>query len=273
MIRVSLLTLLGLASFAVVYMATGPRQPPAPSAEGTVAMAPEAAPAKISSEEPSTTGSAQLLPSAVTGAPETESPDGPGLSEVDSEIAFELRPSTETPAETVAGDVRNVTPPNMTSGPRVSGPLARVGPQPAHDAPADEAQGRMERLFNPIVVSAGTIKAGGRDIHLDGVAAPAFDERCGEGEAAWPCGRMARAALRRFIRGRAIECEVPEGAETIPDPATCRVAGEDISRWLVAQGWAKRNGNSYGEEEGAARDAGLGLWGDGRDDADVASSG
>lgn len=277
MIRVSLLALLGLASFAVVYVATEPRQPPAAPAAPTdtaVAMAPESPTADSSLEEPSTTGSAHALPSAVTEAPETESHNDRAVSEVDSEIAFELRPTTESPDdETSTDDVRNVTPPNMTSGPRVTGPLARV--QPAPDAPADEAQGHMERLFNPIVVSAGTIKAGGRDIHLDGIAAPAFDERCGEGEAAWPCGRMARAALRRFIRGRAIECEVPEGAGAIPDPATCRVAGEDISRWLVAQGWAKRSANSYGEEEGSARDAGLGLWGDGRPraDGDVASSG
>jgi endonuclease YncB( thermonuclease family) len=261
MIRGSLLALLGIGSFAVVYIAMGPR-------------APETAPTPTAvTDQPAQTASVEE-PAPQETAPPTDT---------EPAISFELRPSAsesvemaaaaETDAEPTPARVRNVTPDNMTAGPDVTGPLARLEPAAPEPEPAPEA--RVERLFNPIVVAASTIKAQGRDIHLAGINAPAFDARCGEGEAAWPCGRMARAALRRFIRGRAIECDLPEGADDIPDPATCRCAGDDIAAWLVAGGWAKRDGDRYGEEENAAREAEIGLWGDGRpgDQADVAANG
>ena len=101
-----------------------------------------------------------------------------------------------------------------------------------------------------------------REIRLAGIRRRTSTRCCGEGAAAWPCGRMARAALRSFIRGRAIECEMPAGADKIPDPASCMVGGDDISEWLVAQGWAKRSGDAFESEEKKAREAKLGLWGD-----------
>ena len=93
------------------------------------------------------------------------------------------------------------------------------------------------------------------------------DRSCGDGADAWPCGRLARAALRSFIHGRAIECEIPAGADAIPNPARCLVGGDDISEWLVAQGWAKRGGGDYAEAEKTAKDGKLGLFADARPDA------
>jgi endonuclease YncB( thermonuclease family) len=248
MIRGSLLALLGIASFVAVYVAMAPRvQHPGP------------------------------IPPASADAPaQTISVDQPSPRKELPSIAFELRPDVEEqanaeadPAAVAPSTVRDVTPPEMTAGPQATGPLARIDP------PRPEPQARVERQFKPIVAAAGTIKVRGRDIRLAGIAAPEFDARCGEGAAAWPCGRMARAALRRFIRGRAIECDVPAGGDDIPDPATCRVAGDDIAAWLVAQGWAKRAGDLYSQEEDAARTAKLGLWGEGRpgDQAEVAANG
>jgi endonuclease YncB( thermonuclease family) len=86
---------------------------------------------------------------------------------------------------------------------------------------------------------------------------------------------MARAALRRFVRGRAVECEVPAGAGSIPDPARCHVAGRDVAEWLVEQGWAKGEGASYAEAQSKARQAGRGLWSERRPGAqpDFAAAG
>ena len=255
MIRASLLALLGVASFAAVYVATAPRElTPESSADQRQLAQPVRTETPIADAAPAEPATAKH-PSRL------------------SEVTFELRPATgeDRPPERdiAATPVRDVTPPDMTAGPKVSGPLTRVA------LPEPEPEARVERLFQPIVVAAGTIKVRGRDIRLAGIAALGFDERCGEGAAAWPCGRMARAALRRFIRGRAIECDVPPGADDIPDPATCRIGGEDIAQWLVTQGWAKRDGNRYGEEEDAARRAKLGLWSEERpgDQAEVATSG
>jgi endonuclease YncB( thermonuclease family) len=244
MIRLSLLVLLGLASFVAVYVALGPREPqPVAVAESEDVAEAEAAPEQAMSI------------------------DDPARLDDPVPVTFELRPGSGQTEE--LAKVRDVTPSDMTAGPQVTGPLTRV------EQPAPEPQARWERLFNPIVIAAHTIKARGRDIHLAGIDAPDFNLRCGEGDAAWPCGRMARAALRRFIRGRAIECKVPAGADAIPDPATCRVAGDDIAQWLVAQGWAKPDGDRYGEERDAARDAARGLWSNERpgDQAEVAASG
>jgi endonuclease YncB( thermonuclease family) len=162
-----------------------------------------------------------------------------------------------------AGPVRNVTPQGMTAGPIVTAPLVRVEPEPVLEA-------RNERLFNPLVTSAGILKVRDREIRLAGVDAPHFQERCGEA-ATWPCGRMARAALRRFIRGRAIECAVPAGAEAIPDPASCSVAGVDLAEWLVAQGWGRQARSDFAALESKARERKLGMWAEVRPDEDRAA--
>ena len=178
----------------------------------------------------------------------------------------ELRPAATEPEERVAVAfqlVRDVTPETITAPPAATAPLRRVAPAAAPPAPPPEA--RSERLFNPVIASAGIVIAGGQRIRLAGVDAPTFAERCGEGAAAWPCGRMGRAALRRFVRGRAIECEIPAGGEEVPDPALCRVAGEDLSEWLVENGWATNVG-AYAAAEGAAREERLGLWAEDRPD-------
>jgi endonuclease YncB( thermonuclease family) len=122
----------------------------------------------------------------------------------------------------------------------------------------------MQRLRNPIVASAGVLYADKRKLRLAGIAAPEFEARCGEAAATWPCGRMARAALRRFVHGRAIDCELPPGAEAIPDLADCRVGSQSLSEWLVAEGWAAGDGSHYAELDAKARAAKLGIWSDAR---------
>ena len=238
-----MLAVLGAAAFAAVYLLAAPDQP------ATVEAAPE----------PSITS---------TEAASIESV-APNVSEA---LTFELRPGAEAVphSEEASHTVRDVTPDYMTAGPKVTGTLARVVP------PVEPSKARTERFFNAIVVSAGMIKVLGQEIHLAGIAAPEFDARCGEGPASWPCGRMARAALRGLLRGRAVECEIPAGADALPDPANCLVGGENISEWLVAQGWAKRSGNLYEDSERTAREAKAGLWGETRPDdqpSDVATSG
>jgi endonuclease YncB( thermonuclease family) len=163
--------------------------------------------------------------------------------------------------------VRDVTPPGVTALPPQAAPPVRVAPPPRPPSPP-----RVQRLYSPVIIAAGKIRAGKRAIGLAGVDAPDFAERCGAGAAAWPCGRMARAALRRFVRGRAMECEIPKGATEIPDPARCKVAGQDLSQWLVAQGWARSAGDAYATAEEAARALKLGLWGERRPDSQPAAA-
>lgn len=240
MIRALGLAVLGAAAFAAVYYLAAPDQRPDTLAPAADAVNETAVPATAASDP------SDAMP-------------------------LELRPGTEAvPNASAERPVRNVTPNYITAGPRVTGTLSRVAP------PAEAPKARTERFFNAIVVSAGVIKVRGEEIRLAGIEAPRFDDRCGEESAAWPCGRMARAALRSFLRSRAVECEIPAGAEAVPDPANCSVGGESISEWLVAQGWAKRSGDLYEDAETAAREAKLGLWSEARPDSqspEVATSG
>jgi endonuclease YncB( thermonuclease family) len=236
MLRALLLASLGLGSFLAVYAAL----PPA---------APEATPLHAG------------------GAGAAPPPQAAGLDAA-ARAGDELRRSRLGEEPEAAAVVRNVTPPTITAPPAAAEAPTRAAP--TSETPATAA--RPTLLFNVIVLSAGTLKAGDRTIHLAGVAAPEFKRRCGAAAAAWPCGRMARAALRRLIRGRAVECDLPAGMAGAV-AARCRVAGEDLSAWLVAQGWAA-DGEEHAAAEAAAREARLGLWGDGRPDAqaDLAAS-
>ncbi len=235
MIRAISLALVCAASFAAVYWMTAPDESVTPQSQQSVG--------------PATRG--DTAPAAAEGIVALR----PGTAEVRAEQSSEA-----------TNAVRDVTTDSITAGPVVTGPLVRIAPphsaegQPRHEP-------RLARLYNPIVASAGTIVAGDHDIHLAGIIATEPDQRCGEGATAWPCGRMARAALRNFIRGRAIECEIPAGAQKIPDPARCLVGGDDIAEWLVAQGWAERNGDDYAAQAEAAKEMQRGLFSEGRPDA------
>jgi len=179
-------------------------------------------------------------------------------------VPFVLRPAMDPAPEGTPEPprrVRDVTPPGITPGPRVDGPLTRLAPAKPEPEPAD--QPRFERLFNPLVTSAGTLKLRERQIRLAGIAAPEFAARCGDATGPWPCGRIARAELRRLIRGRAVECALPEGADALPDPADCSVAGQSLSEWLVRFGWAAAAGERFAGLEAEARSAKRGLWGPG----------
>jgi endonuclease YncB( thermonuclease family) len=230
MLRALMLALIGGGAFVAVYAATAPEPAPLPQ-----------------------------TPTKTAALPDLE--QAPTMP-----VSFELRPSTtdelDTARESVAIAIRDVTPTNMTSAPPSEEPPARAE-QPAQEAAAAAPKAKLQRLFNPVVGTAGSVETKGRTILFAGIAAPEVDRRCGSEATAWPCGRMARAALRRFIRGRAVECEIPVGAEAIPDKARCFVAGEDISSWLVMQGWAESDGSTFDDAEKSAREAKMGLFGDG----------
>lgn len=234
MFRALMLALIGGGAFAAVYVGTAPAPLPLPETPTKTASLPEPAP--------------------------TDPPP----------VSFELRPAASDDfapgGESLASPIRDVTPANMTAlSPAEAAPAKADIPAASKESTiaAAEDSAHRERLFNPIVASAGELSIGEQTIRLAGIEAPAVDKRCGTESASWPCGRMARTALRRFIRGRAVECEVPEGAETISGPARCFIAGESVAGWLVAHGWAKSADDALMAAEEKARAARLGLWSDG----------
>ena len=126
-----------------------------------------------------------------------------------------------------------------------------------------------KRYFKVRVRDAGTLEAGLLPtdtvmIKLEGIDAREADETCKkESGASWPCGAKARAALIRFIRSRAVTCTLPQGVETKDFAARCSVVGQDLSIWLVRQGWAAPQKGAEPELDkalDAAKTERLGLW-------------
>ncbi len=155
--------------------------------------------------------------------------------------------------------VRNVTPPDMTPGPKVTGPLERVAPPP-QAAP----KARWWRFFLPETTDAATFKTDGKTIHVAGVDPPPVDATCPLADGtSWPCGHTALYALRMFLHGRAIECYFPDGGDVTEITAPCRVGTSDIGLWLLSEGWARPNDlatDQYRSAAGEAQCAERGIW-------------
>lgn len=162
--------------------------------------------------------------------------------------------------ELVAPPVRNVTPPGILPGPEVDGPLYREPTPPPPPEPP-----RWRRFFLPVTTDSATfVTKDGLVIVLYGVAPLPVDLVCtrANGED-WPCGKTALFSLRRFLRGRAIECYLPplDGIDRAVAP--CRIGKIDIAHWLIRQGWALPDDETGADYDEAARDARcdrLGKW-------------
>lgn len=154
---------------------------------------------------------------------------------------------------------RDVTPPGMTPGPQVDGPLIR---QPVPPPPPDPP--RWHRFFLPETLDAATLKVDKGTIHIAGITAVPKEAACEiAGDGTWPCGRTALYALRMFLRGRAVECYFAAGEMDGEITVPCRVGQTDLGLWLLSQGWVAVGDDASGEYRAAAHEArctNRGLW-------------
>ncbi len=165
-----------------------------------------------------------------------------------------------TEPEIVPPPARDVTPPGITPGPAVDGPLVR---EPIPEPPPEPA--RWRRFFLPRTTDGATfVTKEDLEIKVFGVAPPALEQTCEQADGEiWPCGRTALFSLRMFLRGRAVECLLPalDGVDRAVAP--CRVGRIDVAHWLLRQGWALPDDNAtdaYEEASEAARCDRLGMW-------------
>ena len=135
-------------------------------------------------------------------------------------------------------------------------PLSRFG-QPL--PPKRKNQGR---LFRPVVMDAGTVVGSGLIVTIAGVVVTPEGERCTDAAGVeWPCGVRARTALRSFVRGRALACDLPEEITAKAYTITCSLGKVDVGHWLVEQGWAKASpGGPYENLGRDARTAARGIF-------------
>lgn len=178
-------------------------------------------------------------------------------------LALPLPASAEEPTlEVVPRATRNVTPPGVTPGPEVDGPLVREV-QPVPEKAPETA--RWRRFFLPETSDAGTFHIKSFTVRVSGVDPVPVDKLCQRADGAeWPCGRTALFSFRRFLGGRAIECYFPPVSDAATEiVAPCRIGQIDIGTWLLRQGWATPNDYATDEYRAAAlegRCGRLGIW-------------
>jgi endonuclease YncB( thermonuclease family) len=140
-------------------------------------------------------------------------------------------------------------------------------PAVAAEPPKAVADGKI--IGVPYVQDSGVLSINGREVNLWGIERLAPDQQCWQAEMAWCCGEYAAMALKHFVQGRMVECEIKEpAAEGLPAFAICtRNKGQnktDIAEHLVSSGWAlaKKDiaANPYEEFEEDARENKRGAW-------------
>ena len=116
---------------------------------------------------------------------------------------------------------------------------AQSAPVPTEPPPATPDGKDSVELLRPAVENAGVLSFGKRRLQIAGIIATPADKSCGSEGKQWPCGMMAKTALRLFLRNRTIDCDLPSDAWEDMASAACRLGQQDIGTWLVENGWAE----------------------------------
>jgi endonuclease YncB( thermonuclease family) len=141
------------------------------------------------------------------------------------------------------------------------GPLSELAlALPPKPVPPDQWKGTL--LHRALATASATFESMGYKVAIAGTESVAPDETCVyEGEE-WACGSRARAAVRRWLRGRALSCILPPDPERTMLVAPCKLGKQDVGAWLVSMGWARATpGGPYVEAEAAARHGLMGIFG------------
>lgn len=173
--------------------------------------------------------------------PKPDTPPGPALSRL-------IAPGVVAPPQLDPDELQR------------EGPRAPLSPLSAPLPPKPERKDGG-RLFRPLAVESAVVEAMGLRVTIAGTESLAADETCEFEGQPWACGMRARTAFRMWLRGRALDCDLPPDAG---DEVTvsCRLGNQDAGAWLVSNGWARAApGGPYAEAEADARTAGRGLFG------------
>jgi endonuclease YncB( thermonuclease family) len=108
-------------------------------------------------------------------------------------------------------------------------------------------------------IDGDSLRIAGQEIRLKGIDAPELAQICTVSGRVEPCGRTARAALRRLLAGGLATC-VSAARDRYGRPlAVCRVRGIDIGAAMVRDGQAVAFG-AYTREEAEAKARYAGIW-------------
>ncbi len=104
----------------------------------------------------------------------------------------------------------------------------------------------------------------GQKIWLYGIFIPLNDRTCRTYQIPIKCGQRSLLALEFKIGSSFVSCEKKEEREDGSITAVCRVKGEDLSAWMLQEGWAIALPEApfeYKALEEIARQHYRGIWG------------
>jgi endonuclease YncB( thermonuclease family) len=113
------------------------------------------------------------------------------------------------------------------------------------------------------VVDGDTIDVGDERVRLLDVDAPELAQTCEGPKEIRPCGRLAAEALQSRVEHQGVCCIRSGKDEYGRTLARCSVNGEDLSTWLVLNGWGMafvRYSRLLVTEEAEARRRHVGIW-------------
>jgi endonuclease YncB( thermonuclease family) len=120
---------------------------------------------------------------------------------------------------------------------------------------------RSERDLTGVAeaIDGDSVRIAGEEVRLSGIDAPELMQTCQVSGQETPCGRNARAALRRLLGSGLVTCVGSERDRYGRFLAVCRVRGIDINAAMVRDGHAVAFGG-YAREEAEASAAFKGIW-------------
>ena len=118
------------------------------------------------------------------------------------------------------------------------------------------------RSGSAAVIDGDTLEIQGKRIRLFGIDAPEGTQLCYRGAESWACGEAAARELRGLIGTSAVSCTGHEIDQFGRLLAVCTVAGTDLGKLMVAQGWAiafRRYSDNYVADQTRAQAGKLGM--------------
>ncbi|MFO1033561.1 MAG: thermonuclease family protein [Hyphomicrobiales bacterium] len=119
------------------------------------------------------------------------------------------------------------------------------------------------RGSNARVKDGDSLVLDGTEVRLWGIDAPELHQTCSGPSGTYACGKEARAALGKLIRGQTITCRIMDRDRYGRSVSVCRGAANEINMDMLRQGWAiayRNPGFAYLSAEAEAKSARRGIW-------------